>query len=439
VDDIYGWGYLGNAKGDNIRYETYEFVRVVRKLGPKYQYVKSVSELPAADREEYKTYLQCKKNYEEKLADYQTQKANLDAFSKRLDDSEAIIAKHLKKKSFSPEEVKQISTLDQNVNNAKAWLLQIYSLNFKREMLTEIKEHVEEQLNQHLNINYNPRTITADNPEDINNRKYGNSNVIGSRADHGTPVAGIIAGVRNNKTGIDGIAEDVKIMVLRAVPNGDEYDKDIALAIRYAVDNGANIINMSFGKGFSPQKSFVDEAVKYAEQHNVLLVHAAGNDGQNNDHKPNFPNKRLNDGSSVNNWLEVGATSMQADKKFCAVFSNYGRESVDLFAPGVDVVSLAPDNKYNKMDGTSFAGPVVSGVAALVWSYYPELSAVELKDVLKQSSTKYTKLKVYYPNVETPKKKKTKFSKLSSSGGVVNAYEALKLADKMVQEKGQEI
>lgn len=437
IDDVHGWGYLGNAKGEDIMYETYEFVRILRKLQPKYENVSSIKELPASQHDEYKTYLQCKARHQEEYVKRQKESELLAGFFKSMDNCNSILADHLGKEDFTLDEVKAINTLNERVNKAREWLLSRYSYGYSPESFKAYKERVDLALHQHLNLEYNPRlTVTADNPADINDRNYGNSNVTGPRADHGTPVAGIIAGIRGNNVGIEGIAENVEIMVLRAVPQGDEYDKDIALAIRYAVDNGANVINMSFGKDFSPEKSFVDEAVKYAEQHNVLMVHAAGNDGRNIDKTANFPTKALNDGSRASNWLEVGASSMNADKEFCAVFSNYGRKSVDLFAPGVDIVSLSPDNKYSRMDGTSFASPVVSGVAALVWSYYPELTAVELKDVLLNSTTKYPKLKVQLPSDGSSKKrKKAKFSELSGSGGVVNAYEALKLAEKVVQQK----
>lgn len=435
VDDIHGWGFLGNAKGENIKYETYEYVRLLRKLAPKYEQVKSAEELPEAQRSEYKTYLIARKNFDEELENHKKEKENLDRFDAVVQEVESILTQHLGKKDFTLAEVKAIKTADERTNKARLWYVAKFNQGFTKKGYLEYKERNEVFLNQHLNLEFNPRTLTGDNPEDINDRYYGNNDVTGPRADHGTPVAGIIAGKRGNNIGIDGIAEDVQIMVLRAVPQGDERDKDIALAIRYAVDNGANIINMSFGKDFSPEKSFVDEAVKYAAEHNVLLVHASGNDGQNIDDADNFPTKQLLDGTRANNWLEVGATSMKANKNFTAEFSNYGRKNVDLFAPGVDIVGLAPDNSYDQMDGTSFASPVVSGVAALVWSYYPELTASELKDVLLNSSVKYPKLKVYAPNSELPTKTKVKFSELSSSGGVVNAYEALKLAEKVVQGK----
>ncbi|MEJ8804186.1 S8 family peptidase [Pontibacter sp. H249] len=435
VDDVHGWGFLGNAAGENIEFETYEYVRMLRKLAPKYNTVTSAQGLSEAEQKEYNTYLTTRKNYEKELTERLKTKENLDAFAEVLEHCENLVTKHLGKDTYTVQELKAISTQNQDLARAKGWLVQKYNQGFTPESFKAYKDHIDKYVNYHLNPEFDPRSeILADNPEDINDTMYGNSDVIGPRADHGTPVSGIIAGIRGNGIGIDGIAEHAEIMALRAVPSGDERDKDIALAIRYAVDNGAHIINMSFGKDFSPQKHFVDEAVKYAESKNVLLVHAAGNDAKNIDNTDNFPTKQLQDGTRASTWLEVGATSKNLDKTFVGDFSNYGKDNVDIFAPGVDLVLLAPGNKYDKMDGTSFASPVVSGVAALVWSYYPELTAAELKDVLLQSSTKYPKLKVYYPTEEKGKKT-TKFSTLSATGGVVNAYDALKLAEKVVKEK----
>jgi subtilisin family serine protease len=435
ADDVHGWGFLGNPAGENIKYETYEFVRLLRQYSAQFDFVKSDKQVPADQKEAYKTYLSTKQYYTRELAKRQKERENLDAFMQVMQGCQRILGEHLGKEEFTLAEVKAIKTSNEQVMKARGWLLTKYDQGYTPKKFEAWRERNDVFLEQHLNMAYNPRTIVGDNPEDINDKHYGNQDVTGPRADHGTPVAGIIGGLRGNNIGIDGIAEDVQLMILRAVPQGDERDKDIALAIRYAVDNGANIINMSFGKDFSPQKTYVDEAVKYAEAHNVLLVHAAGNDGQNIDVEDNFPTKQLADGSRAQNWLEVGATSLKADENFCGPFSNYGKKNVDLFAPGVDIVSLAPDNMYDKMDGTSFASPVVAGVAALVWSHYPELTAVELKEVLMQSSTQYPKLKVYMPNLESAKKKKVEFSTLSSAGGVVNAYEALKLAEKLVKEK----
>ncbi|WP_181305681.1 S8 family peptidase [Rufibacter sp. XAAS-G3-1] len=436
VDDMHGWGFLGNAKGENIRYETYEYVRLLRKLAPAYQNVSSIKEVPLAQQPEYKTYLLAKQAYDKELAKYKETKQTLAAFEEVLVRVQNVLATHLQTKEYTLQDVQRISTPDQNVMNARAWLISRYSQGLTVESFLKYKEHTDTFLEKHLNLEFNPRAVIADNPESITDTQYGNSDVVGPRPTHGTPVSGLIAGLRGNNLGIDGIAEDVQIMALRAVPEGDERDKDIALAIRYAVDNGANIINMSFGKSFSPQKSFVDEAVKYAESKNVLLVHAAGNEATDNDKVTHYPSRVLNDGSQIKTWIEVGASSRMLGKDIVGVFSNYGKQTVDLFAPGVDIVSLAPENKYGKMDGTSFSSPVVSGVAALVWSHYPELTAAELKEIILKSATVYPKETVLYPSSGgESSRNKAKFTDLSSTGGIVNAYNALVLAEKTVSQK----
>src|SRR5690606_16666116 len=221
-----------------------------------------------------------------------------------------------------------------------------------------------------------------------------------------------------------GIADNVRIMSIRAVPNGDERDKDIANAIRYAADNGAHIINMSFGKGFSPQKEAVDKAVKYAESKGVLMIHAAGNGSDDLDREANFPNKTYLSGGQSKTWLEIGASSWGADLDMVGSFSNYGKKSVDLFAPGVEIYSTTPDDTYESLQGTSMAAPATSAVAAILMSYFPDLNAEQVKDILKQSTRKFDGLKVAKPGSQEP----VAFDQLSSSGGMVNAYEAVKLA-----------
>jgi subtilisin family serine protease len=434
VDDIHGWGFLGNKEGSNIETETYEFVRIFRELDPVFNKVSLEADVPAGQMDNYKLYLKVKSEYENVLAEQTALSNNLAKFETILNQQEEIILAYLGKKSYTVNDLKGIEMAGMRVINARDWLLDRYRQGFSREGLREMKERNEIQLEENLNVKFNPRVIIGDDINNISDKGYGNNDVKGPRADHGTPVSGVIAAIRDNQMGIDGIAGDVKIMVLRAVPNGDEYDKDIALAIRYAVDNGANIINMSFGKQFSPQKKFVDDAIRYAEAHNVLLVHAAGNSAFNTDVTGNYPNRTCNDGTQVNNWLEVGANTIRADKKLCASFSNYGQKNVSLFAPGVDIVSLAEEDMYTMVDGTSFAGPVVSGVAALVWSYYPELTAVELTKILLNSTTDLGKKKVRVPGGDA-RSLKVKFSTLSSTGGIVNAYQALLLAEKIVSEK----
>jgi subtilisin family serine protease len=301
------------------------------------------------------------------------------------------------------------------------------------EYLKELKEAVDYYgviVNYGYNENFDSREIVGDNISNLQEKNYGNNDVKGPDSNHGTHVAGIIAADRNNNLGIKGIADNVKIMVVRAVPNGDERDKDVANAIIYAVDNGAKIINMSFGKSFSPQKEAVDKAVRYAEQKGVLLVHAAGNDSEDIDVNKNYPSKFYLDGKEAKNWIEVGASSAGSDEDLVGSFSNYGRKMVSLFAPGVEIYSTVPDNKYKNNDGTSMASPATAGVAALLMSYFPELTALQVKDILMKSSRKFDNLKVQKPGGG-----KVDFNQLSASGGLVNAYEAVKMAKAMKSMK----
>jgi subtilisin family serine protease len=269
--------------------------------------------------------------------------------------------------------------------------------------------------------------VVKDNYNDINDRFYGNNDLMGTDASHGTHVAGIIGASRQNKIGINGIANNVEIMTIRAVPDGDEHDKDIANAIRYAVDNGAWVVNMSFGKSFSPEKKWVDDAVKYAESKGVLLVHAAGNDSKNIDTEDNFPSRNFEyDTLKVfSNWINVGASGA-TETDLAASFSNYGKREVNVFAPGVKIYSSIPGgNTYGDKDGTSMASPVVAGLAALILSYYPDLSAEQVKNIIEQSAMKPSTISFTKPGTED---EQISLDQLSRTGGIVNAMDALKLA-----------
>lgn len=279
--------------------------------------------------------------------------------------------------------------------------------------------------------------IVKDNYDDLNDKFYGNNNVFvnNKSALHGTHVSGIIAAARGNGKGMDGVADNVKIMTLRAVPDGDEHDKDIALAIRYAADNGAQVINMSFGKGFSPEKQWVDDAVKYAESKGVLLVHAAGNDAKNIDTSFNYPTPAFNDGKRAGNWITVGASGPNNEKgnSLTANFSNYGKKEVDVFAPGVKIYATVPGgNTYQNLQGTSMASPVVAGLAALILQYYPALSPQQVKMVIEKSAQS-PGVKVKNPGTG----EEVDLSDISRSGGVINAYEALKLASTIKGERNK--
>jgi cell wall-associated protease len=272
----------------------------------------------------------------------------------------------------------------------------------------------------------------GDDLNNINDKSYGNNNVAAGNTDHGTHVAGIIAASRHNGKGLDGIDDQVLIMILRAVPDGDERDKDVALAIRYAVDNGARIVNMSFGKYFSPEKKWVDDAVRYAEDHDVLLIQAAGNEKRDLDSISHFPNPVFeNPGGRSEVFITVAANSGGPDSLILARFSNYGKKEVDLFAPGVKLYSTLPANQYASYSGTSMAAPVVTGVAALIMEYYPKLTARQVKYILTHSVMHLPDNMVKWP----AEGKTVDFSQLSATGGIVNAYNALQMAAGMKGER----
>jgi cell wall-associated protease len=377
----------------------------------EYEYFKKVEEQYNEEKNETQTYLKAYKQFNE------------------LYMPASQTAKHyLKKKTLSKEDIESLPESNDSLAQAKRILLYLGQLGVDEDRLKEGLKQLETKLNYQLNLAFDPRSTVGDDPANLTEKGYGNPDVRGPDADHGTHVAGIIGANRNNNLGIMGVADNVILMPVRVVPDGDERDKDVANGIRYAVDNGAKIINMSFGKSFSPNREIVDQAIRYAASKGVLLVHAAGNDGENLDKEDNFPTNKF---AKVNTWIEVGAST--AEENLAASFSNYGKQSVDLFAPGRAIYATVPDNKYANHDGTSMAAPVVSGVAALVWSYYPQLSAEQVKEVLLKSAVRYTDLKVGLPGGE----EKIAFGELSKTGAIVNAYEAVKLADSIKAKKAR--
>ncbi len=413
VDDIHGWNFIGNRNGENLIYESYEYTRILKNPNDP-------------------NYNKAKKLYEKNLKQKREEAQMLKQFEDVYYQAKFIIFQKTGITIENKKDLEKVNSKNEDVIAAKAFLMERYEMGMTEEDLKNFKTHSEENMNYLLNKDFNPRPqIIGDNPDDLNDRNYGNNDVKGERADHGTSVAGIIAAVRDNNIGINGIADNVKIMSLRVVPNGDENDKDIALAIMYAVDNGADIINMSFGKPLSPHKDFVDQAVRYAEKKGVLLIHAAGNEGTNIDKEESYPSDRYLDGNEITNWINVGASAKDKNEKTAAIFSNYGKKHVDLFAPGVDIISLDTANSYNIASGTSDACPVVSGISALILSYYPQIKPAEMIDILMQSVTLLPDLQVLIPNTEEREnREKVPFESLSKSGGIINAYNAIMLAQK---------
>ncbi len=443
VDDIHGWNFLGGKNGESVNNETLEITRLYRHYHAKFK-DKDISKLSKKDKKEYDLYLECKEVIDEQQAQSKAQAAQFEMvmtrYNEAIEKAEELLGDNELNAAF-------IETLDSDdESNAMAITLLEGAVEegmgfdeFSGEVQKELenyKNYMAGQAGYYYNPDFNPRAeIVQDDYNNSYEKGYGNNDVEGPDAGHGTHVAGIIAADRNNDLGMKGVCEDVKIMCLRAVPNGDEHDKDVANAIIYAVDNGATVINMSFGKGYSWDKTAVDKAVKYAQDNDVLMVHAAGNDGKNNDDSPSFPNDAFKHKQKSKKltkcWIEVGAMSWMDGDDLTARFSNYGKKGVDVFSPGVDVYSTVPEkDAYAAFNGTSMASPVTAGVAALLRSYFPELTAVQVKEILLESSVPISH------DVTIPGgSKKVKLSDISTTGGVVNAYNAFKLAMKTKGKK----
>lgn len=432
IDDVYGWSFLGNAKGENIDQETLEMTRIYKKYASKYDNLKP-EQISKSEKDTYAMYQKAKTEFLKKLSDAKLEEVSVKTFYKNYNQSDSLVKAYLKKDTVSLDEIKAIKTEDEKLQKAAQMMTFLTESNFKKDDIQKYLDHAEGSLKYNLNVDFNPRTIIGDNPEIWDGKPYGSKDVKGPDPSHGTHVAGIVAATRKNGFGIDGIADNVKIMSVRAVPDGDERDKDIAMAIRYAVDNGAQVINMSFGKAFSPEKIMVDEAVKYAEQKGVILVHAAGNDALNTDKTSSYPSKYYaNSNLSASNWLSIGASTSQKTEVLPAFFSNYGKKTVDIFAPGHEIYSLKPNNLYQANSGTSMAAPMVTGLAALLKSYYPQLSYNQIISIILESGSDLRKQKVTVPGGRKKAvAKKTKFKKLSNTGRVINTYNAVLLAEKL--------
>ncbi|MBA4144881.1 MAG: peptidase S8 [Cytophaga sp.] len=433
IDDVHGWNFIGGKEG-NVEADTYELTREYIRLNKKFE---NLSKIPKKQKAEYQSYLKIKDKFHKLKAKNEQEYNQYRNLYINVKLSVDTLKSVLKTDTLTTEAIAAFNPSDPTLIFAKGFVMNILKNvgeeGTLEEMIGQLKEaydYYKVIVEYGYNENFDSRQIVGDTYSNIYEKNYGNNDVKGPDPSHGTHVAGIIAADRKNDIGIKGIADNVKIMPVRAVPNGDERDKDVANAILYAVNNGAKIINMSFGKSFSPEKEAVDKAVKYAEQKGVLLIHAAGNESEDIDVDKNYPSRFYLDGKEAKNWLEIGASSAGTGAEFVGSFSNFGKKQVDLFAPGVDIYSTYPGNTYKDESGTSMASPTTAGVAALVLSYFPELTAIELKNVLRSSTRKFDGLEVQKPGGG-----RTLFSNLSNTGGLVNAYEAVKMAQDLKAQK----
>ncbi|HVG44403.1 MAG TPA: S8 family peptidase [Longimicrobium sp.] len=425
VDDVHGWDFIGGKDGRDVNQDTYESVRIYARLRPRFE-VASPDTSTAAAKRDYRLFNEVRTRLNTDRASAAQQLAVARQIQSDLQQIETILRPQMNGQQLTEENVRHLQSVRIDVQQARAAWLSYAAQGADPKSIEEYRQDQENKLQFGLNPNFNPRSIVGDDTTNLNERGYGNPEVAGPDATHGTHVAGIIGAVRGNNLGLDGIAPAVKLMILRAVPDGDERDKDIANAIRYAVDNGAQVINMSFGKAHSPQKEAVDAAARYAQSKGVLLVHASGNEGANVDVTPSFPTRTFLAGGTAPNWIEVGASAPGPADSLAASFSNYSRTGVDVFAPGASIWSTVPKGGYERLQGTSMASPVVAGVAALLLAYYPSLTPAAVKDIIIQSATRFPNQSVVRPGEgggQVP------FAQLSVSGGVVNVYNALRLAE----------
>lgn len=437
VDDVHGWNFLGKAVHENL-----EYVRILKKLKPKYE-DKTASDISPADKDEFALYQRAKKKYDEAYPKAKQTADYLGSLKPKFEEAKKMVIKKMGGEDFTKSELSDMEADTAEMKQSKAIVLGIMSqagldngkqLDEVSDQLDKGYTYYNDQLKYHLNLDFNGRKVVGDNVDDITDTDYGNNDVDGPTEDkedvmHGTHVAGIIAAVRNNGIGMNGVANNVQIMPVRAVPDGDEYDKDIALAIRYAVDNGAKIINTSFGKYFSTHPDWVNDAIRYAAKHDVLIVNASGNDGKDLDETRVYPNDQWpgHEDEISDNLLSIGALNYHYGKDLIASFSNYGKTNVDVFSPGVQIWSTTPLNEYKFLAGTSMAAPEVAGVAAVIRSYYPKLTASQVKHIIMNSGLSTSKEVILGGDPSNTKP----FDEISVSGKMVNLYNALIMASKM--------
>ncbi len=428
IDDIHGWNFLGDVETEQL-----ELARIIDRYDPEFK-GKTVAQIPANKRSLFTTYQKARSERTKKYQELQGDNQEYTTLLGQVKTAHNAVSKKIGKENYTSKDLKAIPNPNEQMQNYIAFLSQMLqfedSVPIFIKSLEDYLEYLDGRLkNYALGVNY--RKVLGDDPYDITDTSYGNNNVIGPKpegARHGTHVSGIIAAQRSNGIGMDGVANNnIKIMAIRAVPSGDEYDKDIALAIRYAVDNGAKVINTSFGKYYAQNPEWVYDAIQYAAKNDVLIVNAAGNEGLNLDDPANrvYPNDQLDITSEMSDtFLTIGALDDTYGSEIVASFSNFGKSNVDIFAPGDNIWSTTPNNTYEFLGGTSMAAPNVAGIAAMLRSYYPKIKAKRIKQIIITSGLSITNAVI----VAGDPTKRAKFNELSKSGKIANMYNAFKLA-----------
>jgi cell wall-associated protease len=453
VDDVNGWNFIGHKNKRYNVWSNFEYIRILRDWKPQFE-GKIESEIALVDLYKFKQYQRAKEIKENYFAYYKNWYNNVDFLHSVYKQTKDSLKSYFKDENYSVTDLQKlykekktndksyrerIRDKDKDLGALLDYMISHYKANSTSfDKVESRRNQLDSVLGKNSSESFNDRKF-INNFKGIFEKGYGNNNVsekannLSSLNEHGTNVSGIIAGTRGNNLGIDGFHNNIKIMPLVTSCSGDEHDYDIANAIYYAVDNGAKVINMSFSKWFSVYENIVEDAIKYAEKKNVLIVHSTGNDSLPIDTFTLFPSDYSYQKKEefVSNFINVGSVSKKTDENLVTNTSGYGKINVDIFAPGDNIYTCFPDNKYEFDGGTSFSTPMVSGTAALIWLYYPKLTAKQVKEIILDSSAKYD-MEVIVPGTTD---KKVKFSELSKSGGVLNVYNAMKLAEKVSQEK----
>ncbi len=428
VDDVNGWNFLGNKKGEDILYQHPEYIRYVRKYNKEFS-DKKIRDIPLEQLDVYIKYLEAKKKLEFEYEEAMVKKSSFDSIYDLYHEGKLLFKKYLNDSIITKDRLMKLETINPSLKKYTSFFIDfIWEYGLDDSNMEWNKSYFQNRVIRDLNIEYNDRALLNENESDILDKDYGNPIVYGEvNFEHSIGVCGILAATRDNEIGLDGFSNNIKIMPVVMVSEGDEHDKDVALAIRYAVDNGAHIINMSWGKYLSLNENWVIEAIKYAWKNDVLIVSSAGNDSKNIDNDPYYPTDYFDGEEYINTFISVGGTTRHFDQRLIATFSNYGKRNVDIFAPADEIYTTNTSNSYKFSKGTSYSSPIVAGTAALIKSYYPEFSSQEIKTIILEAGTPVNfEIELL---LEENLTKMVPFSEVSKTGKIINTFNAMIVAD----------